>query len=97
MKDKSISAGTILLLLTLAATPFLAGCGDFWQAPTGGGSTASTTALTVNPASTVATGTSVTLTATVSSTSGGTPTGTVTFYSGSTSLGTGTLARVRQP
>jgi hypothetical protein len=94
MKDKPISAGIILMLLTLVATPFLAGCGDFWEAPTSTGTTASTTTLTASPTSTAATGTSVTLTATVaSSTAGGaTPTGTVTFYSGATKLGTGTLS-----
>ena len=46
MKDKLNSAGMIIMLLTLSATPFLAGCGDFWQAPSGGGTTASTTTLT---------------------------------------------------
>jgi hypothetical protein len=98
MKDKSMSAGTILMLLTLAATLFLAGCGDFWEAPNGKtGTTASTTTLTAtqggSSVTTVAAGSSVTLTATVAASSGsGTPTGTVTFYNGATSLGTATLS-----
>src|SRR5271157_2228456 len=93
MKDKSMSAGMILMLLMLAAAPFMAGCGDFWQAPGSTGTTASTTTLTASPATTAATGASVTLTATVAASSGtGTPTGSVTFYSGSTSLGSATLS-----
>ena len=83
MKDKSICAGIILMLLVLAATPFLAGCGNFWKAPGSTGTTASTT--TVTAPATATTGASVTLTATVAASTGtGTPTGTVTFYNGST-------------
>ena len=93
MKDKSMSTGMILMLLTLAATPFLAGCGDFWQAPSGTGTSATTTTLTASPAGTAATGVSVMLTATIAGSGGsGTPTGSVTFYSGTTSLGSGTVS-----
>ncbi|MGP8270642.1 MAG: beta strand repeat-containing protein [Terracidiphilus sp.] len=83
MKDKSMSAGTFLILLTLAAMPFLAGCGDFWEAPTGTGTTTTTTTLTASQ-----TGPTVTLTATVTPSSGsGTPTGSVTFSDASGKLG----------
>jgi hypothetical protein len=84
MKIKLVGAG--LALLVLAVTPWMTGCGDFWQAPTG--TTTDTTTLTASETSIVS-GASVTLTATISSTSA---TGTVTFYSGTTSLGTGTLS-----
>lgn len=81
-----------LPVLTLfAAALALAGCGDFWQSPSGTsgstGTTASTTSLSASPTNAVE-GTSVVLTATVSPAAA---TGTVTFYNGSTSIGTGTL------
>ncbi len=84
MKDKSMSAGTILMPLTLAVTLLLAGCGDFWEAPSGNtGTTASTTTLTATQS-----GSTVTLTATVAAASGsGTPTGSVTFSDASGKLG----------
>jgi len=80
MKIKLVGAG--LALLVLAVTPWMTGCGDFWQAPTG--TTTDTTTLTASETS-IASGASVTLTATVSSTSA---TGTVTFYNNSTQIGT---------
>ena len=86
MKNKVDCAGTVLLFLTLAVAPLLAGCGDFWQAPTG--STVTTTTVAASPTSVVE-GASVTLTATVSPS---TATGTVTFYNGTAKLGTGALS-----
>src|ERR1700722_13350206 len=86
MMSRPGRSGWILLLLAVAVVPFLAGCGDFWQAPTG--TTVST--VTLMPSTTTPTvGASVTLTATLSPS---TATGTVTFLSGTTSLGTGTIS-----
>jgi hypothetical protein len=81
-----------LPVLTLfAAALALAGCGDFWQSPSGTststGTTASTVSLSASPTTAVE-GTSVVLTATVSPSAA---TGMVTFFNGSTSIGTGTL------
>ncbi len=50
MKDKSMSAGMILMLLMLAGTPLLAGCGDFWEAPAGNGVPASISSIRIIPA-----------------------------------------------
>jgi hypothetical protein len=77
-----------VLLLAPILTGFGAGCGDFWQAPNAGGTTADTVSLTASASSVVAGG-SVTLTATISNTAA---TGTVVFYSGSTSLGSATVS-----
>jgi hypothetical protein len=77
-----------VLLLGPILTGFAAGCGDFWQAPTAGGTTTDTVSLTASASSVVAGG-SVTLTATISPSSA---TGTVIFYSGSTSLGSATVS-----
>lgn len=77
-----------LSLLALAGAAFLTGCGDFWQAPSTTGTTASTTTLTASPTTAVV-GESVTLTATVTPSAA---TGTVTFYNGTTSLGSATLS-----
>ena len=82
------------MLAAFAAPLLLAGCGDFWQAPStststsSSGTTSTTTTLAVSPSS-VTEGSSVTLTATVSPSAA---TGTVTFYDGSSSVGTGTLS-----
>ncbi len=49
MKNTPACSGTLILLFALTAAPFLNGCGDFWQAPTGsGGTTATTTTLTAS-------------------------------------------------
>jgi hypothetical protein len=88
MKMRLDCGGKILLLLTLAVTPLLTGCGNFWEAPSSTGTTASTTTLSLS-ASSVTAGTSVTLTATMDPTAA---TGTITFYNGSTELGTATLS-----
>jgi polygalacturonase len=55
-----------------------------------GGAVATTTVLTVNPATPVSFGTAITFTATVTA-SGGTPTGSVAFMDGVTQIGTATL------
>jgi Bacterial Ig-like domain (group 3) len=90
VKRKATRNGKTLLLALLAA-PFLigfgTGCGDFWQAPIGGGTTADTVSLTAS-VTTATVGTSVTFTATVSP---ATATGSVKFYNGTTLLGTTTL------
>ncbi len=91
MRDKSVSAGMILIPALLAGVVVFSGCGDFWQAPGSTGSsggTATTTTLTAST-TTPTEGASVTLTATVSPSAA---TGTVTFYNDSTSIGTGTLS-----
>ena len=86
------SATTVLSATTASLCVFLiAGCGNFWQAPTGStstGTTATTTSLSVTNSS-VSAGTSVTLTATVSPSAA---TGTVTFKNNGNSIGTATLS-----
>jgi hypothetical protein len=70
---------------------FLAGCGNFWQAPTGSSKnngTATTTTLSASNSS-VSAGAGVTLTATVSPSAA---TGTVTFFANNSSIGSGSLS-----
>jgi ABC-type phosphate transport system substrate-binding protein len=52
-----IRSRTVPILLSCAAAVLLAGCGDFWQAPSGSsGTTASTTTLTASTSTPVTDG-----------------------------------------
>ncbi|MGH9604665.1 MAG: Ig-like domain repeat protein [Terracidiphilus sp.] len=93
LRRKHLFAAGLLALAASGAALLLAGCGNFWQAPTSTGTTSTGTTATstalVPSTTTAATGDTVTLTATVTPSAA---TGTVTFYNGSISIGTSSLA-----
>jgi hypothetical protein len=88
-KAISPKAAFVPALAASLAVLFAAGCGNFWENPSGTstGTTATTTTLTTSNSSVSAGGTD-TLTADVSPTAA---TGTVIFYSNNSSIGSGTL------
>jgi hypothetical protein len=91
MKSTRPTAAIFSAVITSLFVFLLAGCGDFWQAPSGSSKStgiATTTTLTATNSS-VSAGAGVTLTATVSPSAA---TGTVTFYANNSSIGTAALS-----